>query len=131
MSSKSTLYRTQQNQHKAAFASELCRLMAEKGLNQPGLAKNSGIPRDQISRYCNGHSLPGAKNQDRLAKALGVSRTDLLKGWVIKRHSDDYLSVRQASRNRVAIELKKTVSPSQASKIMDILGSDSAPAIGG
>ncbi len=128
MSKASTLYRTQQSQHKAAFASELCRLMAEKGLNQPGLSKATGIPSDQISRYCNGHSLPGAKNQDRLAKALGVSRTDLLKGWVIKRHSDNYLSVRQASSNRVAIELKQTVSPGQASKIMEILGTEGATA---
>lgn len=76
--SKSTLYRTQQSEQRAAFAAELRRLMWHQVLNQPGLALAAGIPKDQISRYCNGQSLPGPKNQSRLAAALGVDPSSLM-----------------------------------------------------
>jgi len=128
MSNKNTLYRAQQATRREAFAAELYNLMSHRGVNQHELAAATGIPRDQISRYCNAGAFPGRKNQDRLAKALGCDRTDLLKTWNRARHKDEYLSVRGASKDQVAIELKQTVSLEQANQIMQILGTEGASA---
>lgn len=128
MSNPNTLYRAQQAERRSAFAAELFNVMTEKGFNQTELARKAGIPRDQVSRYFNADVLPGRKNQDRLAKALGVNRTDLLKTWNKERHKGEYLSIRSASQDRVAIEIKRTVSQEQASQIMQILGTESAVA---
>lgn len=128
MSNKTTLYRAQQDARRAAFAAEVYARMTELGMNQTELAAAAGFPRDQMNRYCNAEIFPGRKNQERIASALGCDRTDLLKTWNRERHKRDYLSVRSASKNRVAIELKQTVSPEQANQIMQILGSEGAAA---
>jgi len=90
--SKSTLYQNQRGAHRSAFAAALRKLMWQQILNQPGLASATGIPRDQISRYCNGQSLPGPKNQVRLAAALGVDPSSLINGATQKEEKPVFLT---------------------------------------
>jgi|AntRauTorcE11897_2_1112592.scaffolds.fasta_scaffold37274_3 transcriptional regulator with XRE-family HTH domain len=124
MSTNRTMYRALQSTRRAAFAAELINRMTAVAMDQHELAKATGIPRDQISRYCSAGAFPGQKNQVRLAQALNCDRTDLLSSWNTERLKGDYLSVRNTRNNLVSIELKKVVSLQQANRIMQILETD-------
>jgi len=128
MSGKTTMYRQQQAIRKQAFSSALTRRMSLAGLDQISLAEATGIPHDQISRYCNAYALPRPKNQERLAKALGCSRTDLMSHTSLPAGSDEYMSFRNSNNDRVTLELRKQVSLDQAHQIMQILGSQGVTA---
>jgi|SRR5215208_6538155 len=51
---------------------------AERGLSISRLAKESGVPRETISRIEHGHNEPSAATIKKLADALGVSVHDLM-----------------------------------------------------
>ena len=59
-----------------SFSSNLSRIMAERGLNQPELARLSGVDQSLISRYLRGNArakCPSINNLVALAKALNCS----------------------------------------------------------
>lgn len=108
--------RTEARRH--GVARELNRWMDENGQNQTGLSKLSGVPRDQICRYCNAESFPGPRYRDRLAKAMGITPGEFMKACVGG----------SADGSTIDLEIRQTVSLEQASQIMQILGEHSVQA---
>lgn len=62
------------------FARNLRRARAEAGLSQEALADKAGMHRNEISLLERGEREPKIGTVARLAKALGVKSSDLLKG---------------------------------------------------
>lgn len=60
------------------FARKLYNLMLAKGWRQSELARRAGLPRDSISTYIRGKTLPTSASAVKLAKALGVEAEELL-----------------------------------------------------
>jgi transcriptional regulator with XRE-family HTH domain len=67
---------------KEQFGKRLYRLMVQKGWSQSELGRQSGLPRDSISVYIRGKSLPTDKSLAALAEALGVPAEELLPNHV-------------------------------------------------
>lgn len=63
---------------KQEFGKRLYDLMLARGWNQSELARQADLPRDSISVYLRGKSLPTPKSLMGLSKALGLSPEDLL-----------------------------------------------------
>ena len=57
---------------KQEFGKRLYKLMLERGWHQSELARQSGLPRDSISVYVRGKSLPTPTSLQALARAFGV-----------------------------------------------------------
>lgn len=55
------------------------KLRAEKGYSQERLAKQAGAAQKSISVYEAGSSLPSVKIAERIAKALGVTLTEMMR----------------------------------------------------
>lgn len=55
------------------------KLRAEKGLSQEKLAECAEVAQKSISVYEAGMSLPNVKTADRIAKALGVTLTEMMQ----------------------------------------------------
>jgi transcriptional regulator with XRE-family HTH domain len=68
----------EQNLAKLEFGRRVYRAMAERGWRQAELARAAGLPRDHISRYIAGKSLPTDQNLTILAEALDKRPEDLL-----------------------------------------------------
>lgn len=62
-----------------AFGSVLARLRKAKGLSQQALAFESGLDRTFIARMETGQRQPGLASVFRLAEALGVSSSQLIR----------------------------------------------------
>lgn len=127
--SNKTPYRQRAELRKKAFAKALNHRMEHLALTPSELADKSGIPRDQISRYVNARTLPGAEYQERLAKALQCHRTDLfsIKGRVYP--EGEYMSFSKGSdEGEVVLEVRKRVSVEQAQHIMQLLSGTGAAA---
>lgn len=67
---------------KQEFGRRLYNAMMRKGWNQSELSRRSGVPRDSISIYIRGKSLPGPASLQKLADALGLEPLDLLPNIV-------------------------------------------------
>lgn len=63
---------------KTDFARRLYTLMLGKGWRQAELARRAGLPRDSVSTYIRGKTLPTTTSATKLARALGVEPTELL-----------------------------------------------------
>lgn len=63
---------------KQQFGQRLARLMLAKRWNQSELARQAGLPRDSISTYVRGRSLPTPVSLHKMAAALGVRPEELL-----------------------------------------------------
>lgn len=63
---------------KAEFAKRVYKRMMDKGWNQSQLARYAGLPRDSISVYIRGRSLPTPQSLQKLAACLGCAPEDLL-----------------------------------------------------
>lgn len=61
------------------FRTNLRRVMAEKGVTQEQLAERLGTKHPAISRILNGHRCPKLEACEKIADAIGVSLSDLLK----------------------------------------------------
>jgi len=60
------------------LAENLCRILAERGISQRGLAAMTGDPVMTISRVCRGENLVRAGVRGRIAEALDVSADRLM-----------------------------------------------------
>lgn len=56
-----------------SFSKKLRVVLAEKGWTQRRLAKETGIDKSEISRYCKGATRPKLENLRKLADALGLA----------------------------------------------------------
>jgi transcriptional regulator with XRE-family HTH domain len=63
---------------KQEFGKRLYTLMLEKGWRQSELARRASLPRDSISVYMRGKSLPTPHSVKLLSSALGVTPQELL-----------------------------------------------------
>lgn len=63
---------------KQEFGRRIYRLMLAKGWNQSELARQAGLPRDSVSVYVRGRSIPTAQSLAKLAAALDVEPDQLL-----------------------------------------------------
>ena len=63
---------------RAETISELKRLRLARGLTQTALAKAVGIVPAQVSMIESGRTKPGARMYPKLAKALGVSASEIV-----------------------------------------------------
>lgn len=63
---------------KQEFGKRLYNLMVTRGWHQSELARQAGLPRDSVSVYIRGRSLPEPENLKRLAAALKVAPEELL-----------------------------------------------------
>jgi len=63
---------------KSEFAKRVYKRMMDKGWNQSQLARYAGLPRDSISVYIRGRSLPTPQSLQKLAACLGCAPEELL-----------------------------------------------------
>lgn len=113
---------------KQEFGKRLYKLMLAKGWHQSELSRQSGLPRDSISVYVRGRSLPTPTSLKALAGALGVSAEELLPNHIEGAIDEDMPSLEikvSTSANNVAwIRLNRAVSMKTALKIAELLEND-------
>lgn len=112
------------------FARRLQKAMDEKGWNQSELARaattqmvNGRITRDQVSKWINGHSLPGSARLDAVAKAVGMTKDDLLptRGISPAQGKMPPMDLRDLGDGQVWLRINQAVSWETSIKIMELL----------
>ncbi|MDK4730512.1 helix-turn-helix domain-containing protein [Rhizobium phaseoli] len=115
---------------KQQFGKRLYNLMLAKGWTQSELARQSDLPRDSISVYVRGKSLPTPGSLSALAKALGVASTELLPNHVESAIDEDTpaleLRVSTNAADVAWLRVNRLVSTKTALKIMEMLETDNA-----
>lgn len=115
---------------KQQFGQRLYSLMMAKGWNQSELARQADLPRDSISTYVRGRTFPTPKSLNALAKALGVTATDLLPNVVESALDEEMPSVEMrvstTAPDRAWLRVNRMVMMSTATKIIEMLNEDTA-----
>jgi transcriptional regulator with XRE-family HTH domain len=110
------------------FGRRLQQKILSKGWRQSDLARATGIGKDSISHYIRGRSLPSPKALDSMAKALGVSVTDLLPNAPAAAMDEELpaIELRQAAGHPelVWLRVNRAMSFATAAKIIDLLRAD-------
>lgn len=113
---------------KQEFGKRLYRLMIGKGWTQSELARQAGLPRDSISVYVRGRSLPTPVNTEKLARAFGVSARDILPNAVESAIDEDEPSFEMRSSvnapNVVWLRVNRAVTLATAVKVAELLQTD-------
>jgi transcriptional regulator with XRE-family HTH domain len=113
---------------KQEFGRRLYNLMLRKGWHQSELARQSGLPRDSISVYIRGKSLPTPLSLKQLADALGVTTEELLPNHTESAIDEDMPSIEfKVSPNqpdRAWLRVNRLVSIRAGMEIMSILEGD-------
>lgn len=113
---------------KQEFGRRLFSLMIEKGWNQSELARQAGLPRDSISTYIRGRSLPTPQSLKKLGEALGVNREALLPNVVESAIDEDNPSldmrVSPGRPNVAWLRVNRQVSLATAMKVTQLLVDD-------
>jgi transcriptional regulator with XRE-family HTH domain len=116
---------------KQEFGRRLYRITKTKGWSQADLSRQSGVPKDAVSRYINGKSLPSHENLLAIANALGVTETDLLGNLKEAAINQDIPSVElkaSTSDPRVAwLTVNRLVTMATAIKVAALLEEDVVP----
>lgn len=116
---------------KQEFARRLYQLMLAKGWNQSELGRQAGLPRDAISVYMRGKSLPTPQNLKALAEAFGISEIELLPNHTEAAIDEDMpafeLRVSVSSPNMAWLRVNRLVSLSTGVKIAELLEQDNVP----
>jgi transcriptional regulator with XRE-family HTH domain len=102
--------------------------MLQKGWNQSELARQAGIPRDSISTYVRGLSLPTPSNLAKVAAALGEDAERLLPNYVESAINADQSSLEmKVSTNRpdeAWLRVDRRVTMATAVKVIELLNDD-------
>jgi transcriptional regulator with XRE-family HTH domain len=115
---------------KIEFARRLQAAMVEKGWNQSELARQAAkftgdgkFPRDNVSSYCRGLSLPGPNHLHALSQALRKTPTDLVPSRGVPTIEDRLppLDVRDVGDGMAWLKINQSVPWSTALKIMEML----------
>jgi transcriptional regulator with XRE-family HTH domain len=113
---------------KQEFGKRLYRLMLGKGWNQSELARRADLPRDSISVYIRGRSLPTASSLRKLADALGVAPEELLPNHIEGAIDDDNPSFElKVSPNAPMVawlRINRLVSTPVALKVAELVNAD-------
>lgn len=113
---------------KQEFGRRLYKLMLEKMWNQSELARQAGLPRDSISTYIRGRSLPTPKSLQALANAFDMPPEELLPNLraAPSEATNSVVELRESGSNSGAVQLRlnRLVSLSTAAKVMEIISQD-------
>jgi len=115
---------------KDEFARRLYKLMIDKGWRQADLARASGLPRNAISVYMRGASLPNPESVKALAKVFDMDPGVLLPNYTesaIERDNPEIeFRVSPADPKRAWLRINRLVATSTAIKIMALIEADDA-----
>lgn len=115
---------------KDEFARRLYKLMLDKGWRQADFARTAGLPRNAISVYLRGASLPSPENLKALAKALGVDPDNLLPNYkesAIDRDNPQIdFRVSPANPKEAWLRINRLVTTSLAIKILGLIEAEDA-----
>lgn len=115
---------------KQEFGRRLYKLMVAKGWRQSELARQADLPRDSISVYIRGKSLPTPQSLQALANALGVSSDDLLPNHVENAIDEDYpaldIRVSPGSPDKAWLRVNRLVTLRTALEVAKLLEADLA-----
>ncbi|KAA8419969.1 helix-turn-helix domain-containing protein [Acetobacter pomorum] len=101
---------------KVAFGIRVRIKREQKGFTQAELGRMIGLSENSVVQYETGRAVPKTANFERLAEALGVSSRYLLTGDV-----PDELSKAQTEPELKALEILRSVPPTQQGQILDAL----------
>lgn len=115
---------------KEEFARRLYKLMLDRGWRQADLARAAGLPRNAISVYLRGASLPTPSNLEKLAKALEMKPDTLLPNYTesaIERDNPEIdFRVSPGDPTKAWLRINRLVHTSTAVKILAMLEADDA-----
>ena len=115
---------------KQQFARRLYQLMLAKGWNQSELGRQADLPRDAISVYVRGKSLPTPQNLKSLADALGDTEAELLPNHIesaIDEDAPDFeLRASPGASNVAWLRVNRLVTFTTGLKIAELLEADRA-----
>ncbi len=107
------------------FARNLFRLMMEKNWRQSDLARASGLGRDSISGYIRGRNMPEPKSAEALARAFGVTVSELYPGAVERAIDNEVpaieFRVAAGHANKAWLRVNKLVPIGVAAKIVAMI----------
>lgn len=110
------------------FARRLYTLMHQKGWHQSELARQAGIPRDSVSVYIRGVSMPTPLKLQALAKALDLKPEELLPNNALNAMAEDQPSfemrISPGSSKVAWLRFDCAVSVRTASKIVELLANE-------
>lgn len=113
---------------KQEFGRRLYSLMLARGWNQSELARQANLPRDSISNYIRGRSLPTPKSLQMLADGLGMRPADVLPTIIERATSEDdpalEMRVSPAAPNAAWLRVNRLVSLTTASKVIELINQD-------
>jgi transcriptional regulator with XRE-family HTH domain len=116
---------------KQEFGRRLYRLLLERGWNQSELARRADLPRDSVSTYIRGRSLPTPTSLKKIAEALGVEPENLLPNVVESAIDEDNpafdLRVSPSRPGVAWVRVNRQMSFAAAVKISEIISNDDAP----
>lgn len=115
---------------KDEFARRLYKLMVDKGWRQADLARSSGLPRNAVSVYMRGASLPNPESLKALAKAFNVDPDKLLPNYkesAIERDNPQIdFRVSPGDPKSAWLRINRLVSTSLAIKILGLIEAEDA-----
>ncbi|MGF7007185.1 helix-turn-helix domain-containing protein [Aminobacter sp. BE322] len=115
---------------KQEFGKRLYALMLAKGWNQSELARQSELPRDSISVYVRGKSLPTPLSLQKLSAALGVEPEEILPNHVESAIDADIpaieMKVSPNAPDVAWLRVNRLVTTATALEIMKLLQADNA-----
>lgn len=115
---------------KQQLARRLYQLMFTKGWNQSELGRQADLPRDAISVYVRGKSLPTPQNLKSLADALGVTEAELLPNHIESAIDEDTpafeLRASPSAPNVAWLRVNRLVTFTTGLKIAELLEADRA-----
>jgi transcriptional regulator with XRE-family HTH domain len=113
---------------KQEFGKRLYRLMMAKGWRQSELARQADLPRDSVSTYIRGKTLPTPLSLQKLADALGVASEELLPNVVEGAIDEDIpsleMKVSPNAPETAWLRVNRAVSLKTALEIMRLLEED-------
>lgn len=118
---------TSKSTAKLQFGKIIKKLILEKGWTQSELARRAGLPRDSVSVYVRGKSLPTPQSLHRLASALGVKAQELLpiENIDVSDTSPAFeVKVTPNNPGMAWVRFNQQVSMSALAKITEILSND-------
>lgn len=115
---------------KQEFGQRIYRLMLANGWNQSQLAKRADLPRDSISTYIRGVTMPTPQSVKKLADVLNVEPHELMPNHVESaiEHDEPAIEIRaSASAPGISwLRINRAVSTATALKIAMLLEGDNA-----
>src|SRR4051812_19309272 len=111
------------------FGRALVAALLEKGLKQIQLSEITGIGRDSISGYCNGHNIPGNDRLKLIADALGLRPDQLVTTAGAEYRSvegNPPFFIRQGTGEDIWLTINRPITFKTASAVMEMVKDDLA-----